>query len=158
MPVTGQVNDACILDRDGIAERSLLTGCDDFALGGNEPGECTYELSLAVPLNAREPDYFAGHDFQIYSLQSGVRNIACNEQRRVATFRIALLRQCVIDRAADNQAENFVLGNAVGGKGATHLAVAQDGDAIRYALHFRQAVRNVDNRRIACGDTLNIDE
>ena len=54
--------------------------------------------------------------------------------------------------------ENLTLGNAVSQKSATHLAIAQDGDAVRNALYFGQAVGNVDYGCPKRGDALDIDE
>ena len=49
-------------------------------------------------------------------------------------------------------------GNVVSQKRATHLAIAQDGDAVRHALYFGQAVGNVNHGCPERGDALDINE
>src|SRR5712692_2134292 len=114
----------------GIAERDLLALQPDTPVRRKQAGERAEELALAVALDARQPDDLARSQLEIDLVEAGTSQGCDVEQRRGSLSRRRLVGEGLVDRPADDQSQNLLLGDVGGGHGAAGLAVPQDGDAL----------------------------
>ena len=115
--------------------------------------------SAAVPASARRnsrcplpstpasPTISPGRTSRSTSWKRGPGEPAHAQQRLAVRGELGLGRKCLVDGAADDEAQDLRLRDARRGHRAARLAVAQHRDAVGDALHLGQAVRDVDDGR-----------
>src|SRR5713226_8996766 len=128
-----------------IAEGDPSALQPDTPARGKQARERAQELALAIALDARQPDDLARSQLEIDLVEAGASQGLDVEQRRRSLTRRRLVRESLVDRPPDDPPQDLLFGSLCGGHGAAGLAVAQGGDAGGDALHFGQAMRDVDD-------------
>src|SRR5438270_6263466 len=139
------MDDSCFRRAARIAEPDSAALQPDTPPRRQEAGERAEELTLAVALDARQPDDLARAQLEIDLVEASASQCCDIEQRRSSLTCRPLVGEGLIDRPADDQPENLLFGDVGGGHRAAGLAVPEDGDAVSDPLHLRQAMRDVDN-------------
>ena len=149
--VAGKMDDAGPHHAARVAERHALPLQDRVAGRRQQPGERPQELTLPIALDAGEADDLAGTDLEIDVVEARTGQ-AANAEHVPFVGRPVLLREELVDLAADDQPQHVLLRGALGGQRAAGLAVAEHGDPVGDAEDLGQAVRDVDDGGAGLGD------